>query len=127
MAGRSLSRLRAVDPGVPDLPLGPKEFPLVRDQLGPGYGAATPAAREALGLAREVGLELETTYTAKCLAEVLARGRSRALGAGPVLFWNTYNAVDLTTGVDLEAARARLPAALQRKLAAESEVSAWPA
>jgi len=60
--------------------------------VGRCYGDPTPEARFALGLARDLeGLKLETTYTAKALAALLARGS----GVGPVLLWNTHNAHDL--------------------------------
>jgi D-cysteine desulfhydrase len=54
------------------------------DQLGPGYGAATPAAVAAVARAAGAGLTLETTYSGKALAALLAR---REAGA---LFWLTY-------------------------------------
>ncbi|MEN8159507.1 MAG: pyridoxal-phosphate dependent enzyme [Myxococcota bacterium] len=89
--------LRRADPGVPAVRLGAGDFELATGQLGPGYGAATDAAREAQRLAAEVGLGLETTYTAKALAEVLARARAGALPHAPVLFWNTFSSVDVVT------------------------------
>jgi D-cysteine desulfhydrase len=57
----------------------------VRDQLGPGYGAPTPAAVEAVARAAGAGLTLETTYSGKALAALLARP-----SPGPRLFWLTY-------------------------------------
>jgi D-cysteine desulfhydrase len=61
------------------------DLDLISDQLGPGYGAATPAAEEAVTRAAGAGLVLETTYTGKALAALLAHG-----GEGPRLFWLTY-------------------------------------
>jgi hypothetical protein len=64
---------------------------------------------------REAGA-LETTYTAKCMAEVLARladGRART----PVLFWNTYNSVDFWKTAPALAPELRLPREIQRWLA----------
>lgn len=95
MARATLARLRSADPSVPSLRLDAADFELALGQLGPGYGAATDAAREALAVAGDAGLRLETTYTAKCFAEVLARARRGALGGGPALFWNTFNGVDV--------------------------------
>jgi hypothetical protein len=48
-----------------------------------------------LAAAAECGLRLETTYTGKCLAAILERARLGELPRGPLLFWNTYNAVDV--------------------------------
>ena len=117
-ANATLARLRSVDPELPRLSLGPAEFPILTDQLGPGYGATTAAAEEALEAARKAGVELETTYTAKCLAEILARARSRALGGGPVLFWNTFNGVDVKARAPQPLRADALPAAIRRRLAA---------
>jgi 1-aminocyclopropane-1-carboxylate deaminase/D-cysteine desulfhydrase-like pyridoxal-dependent ACC family enzyme len=103
-ARATLRRLRRADPSVPRVAVTPADFALVLRQLGPGYGSPTDAAREAADRAREAGLVLETTYTAKCLAELLARAREGRLAKGPVLFWNTFNAVDV-------AARAPRPPA----------------
>jgi D-cysteine desulfhydrase len=96
MAAAAHRRLRRADAGVPALRFEPRDFALVADQLGPGYGAPTAAAREARALAEAAGLGTETTYSAKCLAELLARGRRGALPHGPVLFWLTYNGVDVS-------------------------------
>jgi D-cysteine desulfhydrase len=60
-------------------------------EAGSGYGHETQAAREALRRAREAGLELETTYTAKALAGLLARRPS-----GNVLFMGTYDGRPVT-------------------------------
>lgn len=59
---------------------------------GPGYGAWTPAAAEAVRLARErEGLALEVTYTGKTLAACLEAVRSGEAGH-EALFVNTANA-----------------------------------
>jgi D-cysteine desulfhydrase len=92
---------------------------VARAQLGPGYGATTPAAEAAVLACRAAGLALETTYTAKCMAEVLARladGRART----PVLFWNTYNSADFWKTAPELVAEDRLPRAIQRWLAEAS-------
>ena len=66
----------------------PNELRVVRGFMGAGYGHATPAAGEALRLARESeDLALEPVYTAKTLAAI----RAGATGDGPLLFWNTNN------------------------------------
>jgi D-cysteine desulfhydrase len=116
-ARRSLALLRRADPSVPKVPLAPAEFALARGQLGPGYGAATPAAEEAARAAGRSGLSLETTYTAKCLAEIRERARSGGLPPGPILFWNTKNAVDVAARAPRRADPAELPASIRRLLA----------
>jgi D-cysteine desulfhydrase len=95
MAAAAHRRLRRTDAGVPALRFEARDFELAGDQLGAGYGAPTEAAREARALAEAAGIGTETTYSAKCLAELLARGRRGALPRGPVLFWLTFNGVDV--------------------------------
>jgi D-cysteine desulfhydrase len=102
LAGASIRLLRRHAPEVPRLLFTPADFDCERDQLGPGYGSPTPAANEARDAAAGLGVTLETTYSAKALAGLRADAR-RGMLAGPTLFWNTYNAVDV------EAALAPLP------------------
>lgn len=106
-----LAWLRRAEPRVPEIIVRRGDFDLIRDQLGDGYGISTPAAREALAAAAKSGLELETTYTAKCLAAILGRARRGELPSGPVLFWNTCNGVDVAE----RAPRPLDPSALPRR------------
>jgi D-cysteine desulfhydrase len=55
-------------------------------ELGGGYAVPTAAAEAAVARAADAGLTLETTYSGKTLAGLLARG-----GAGPALFFLTYS------------------------------------
>lgn len=118
MARRTLRRLRRADPDVPEVPLSRAAFALVTDQVGPGYGAATPAGRDAVALAAGLGLSLETTYTGKSLAALCARLDGPAPRERPILFWNTYNGVDLRPHAPRPPSPELLPRALQRRLAA---------
>lgn len=64
-------------------------------EFGQGYGYPTPNAERTLAHAREAGLSLETTYTAKALSALFSR---KADFAGKtVLFWNTFSSADLTS------------------------------
>jgi D-cysteine desulfhydrase len=117
-ARRSLALLRRSDPTVPDVALRDEDFTLDADQLGPGYGASTPAADAAVAWASEQGLALETTYTGKCLAEILDRSQRGDLPAGPVLFWNTHNGIDVAARAPrLPEPEALLPRGIRRRLA----------
>ena len=97
-AASVLAWLRRAEPRIPETAVTSGDFDLIRDQLGEGYGASTPAARHALATAAESGLQLDPTYSAKCLAAVLERSRRGELPSNPVLFWNTYNGVDVAAG-----------------------------
>ncbi len=99
----------------PNPQIGPEDFQLIHDQLGRGYGYTTAAAQEALALAAERGIHLEITYGAKCLAALRARLDRPGAPNGPILFWNTYNAIDLDLPRDGRDATA-LPPPLQKIL-----------
>jgi len=83
--------LQESDPGFPLLI--PENVGLhVREGFfGDGYAQPTAEAREAVALATFHGLRLETTYTGKALAAVVADARNNQLADKTVLFWNTYN------------------------------------
>lgn len=63
------------------------DLELRRGQVGPGYGARSPAAERARALAGEHGLALDPTYTAKAMASLIDAERNQEQ---PVLFWQTY-------------------------------------
>ena len=119
LAGRAravLRWLRRAEPRIPEVGVSPADFDLVRDQLGAGYGAPTPAARDAVDAAAAGGLELETTYTGKCLAAIRERAARGELPEAPVLFWNTYNGVDVAALAPRPLDPAALPAGFRQFL-----------
>jgi len=71
------------------------DFFVIRSHLGSGYGAPTEEAEAARRLLFDSeGIELETTYSAKCLAALLAAAGSPEYRGKRILFWNTYSSVD---------------------------------
>lgn len=91
LANRACQLLRRNEPEIPDPVVSPADFTIIREYVGPAYGAPTAEARRARDLLlRADHIELDTTYTAKCMAAVL----DRRVGGGPILFWNTYSGVD---------------------------------
>jgi D-cysteine desulfhydrase len=91
LANRTSQLLRSHAPAIGEASFSPEDFTIIREYVGPAYGAPTEEARRARDLIRHAeGIELETTYTAKCLAAVLDRGTT----GGPILFWNTYSSID---------------------------------
>jgi D-cysteine desulfhydrase len=90
---------------------------ILEGELGERYGAVTPAGAAAVERALELEeLRLETTYTGKALAGLirLAAGRNR-----PLLFWNTYNAMDLDW-LQSQPRAVPLPSAIARWLDPEA-------
>jgi len=90
------------------VPRGRPRFEVEHRQFGGRYGRSTTAAERAVELARDDELTLETTYTGKALAALLAHV---PMGRGPTLFWNTFNSRD-TARLGAEAERP-LPAAIR--------------
>jgi 1-aminocyclopropane-1-carboxylate deaminase/D-cysteine desulfhydrase-like pyridoxal-dependent ACC family enzyme len=88
-------------------------------QVGPGYGFSTAAGARASELARDIGLELDATYTAKAFASVLellsdhARFAHAKLGRPRrVLYWHTLAATDLAPLLVAAPRADALPAAI---------------
>ena len=95
LARRCLRTLRRHDPEVPAIDVTADAVRVDETHVGAGYGSPTQAGIRALECMRGAeGIVLEATYTAKCLAALMADGRGGALADGPVLFWNTYSSVD---------------------------------
>jgi D-cysteine desulfhydrase len=81
-------------PRLPDAPLGAPQ--ILHDFFGRGYGFPTREGEAACRAAKEAeGLILDPTYTAKAFAAVLDYCRKAAKNSEPVLYWHTYNSVDL--------------------------------
>jgi D-cysteine desulfhydrase len=92
--------LRSRSPSIPEITL---PDPVILDEyFGEGYGCPTRSCMDALEFMGErEHIQLEPTYTGKAFAAVL--DHCRAGGRGPILYWHTYNSVDLynqAEGVD---------------------------
>jgi D-cysteine desulfhydrase len=78
-----------------DAPVGARDFTIVREQLGRGYGHATDQGENALRSFSDLeGIELETTYTGKCAAAFLSLAAQPPYRGRNLLFWNTYSSID---------------------------------
>jgi D-cysteine desulfhydrase len=95
LCNKSIDLLRSASSDIPDLKFKPGDIHIDHDFSGPCYGSVTDEGLEAVRIARETaGIKLETTYTGKafaCMIDYVRKGKV----SGPVLFWNTYNSVDL--------------------------------
>lgn len=72
--------------------------PLVLENYyGGEYGLPTTEGTAAMSLFREKdGIKLEPTYTAKTCAGILDFIKDPSLAKDPILYWHTYNSVDLS-------------------------------
>ena len=61
--------------------------------MGRGYGHATEAGAAATEVARQAGLTLDPTYTAKAFAAALARAQTAK--PGEILYWHTLSTAPL--------------------------------
>lgn len=87
--------LKDVSSEVPDVNLA--RLPRVLDgYFGKGYGYPTDEGIAAMRFMRENhGIDLDPTYTSKAFAAVLDLAKANA--GGPILYWHTYNSVDLSS------------------------------
>ncbi len=120
-ARATLRLLRRHAPEVPELPIRSADFALILDQVGPGYGSPTPGAEAAVAAAAEHGIRLETAYTGKCLAGLMA-GRSE-LPEGPILFWNTFSSVDVAASAPKDLTPEALPRRLRQLIEPAPDLS----
>ena len=74
--------------GLPEVARVLDGITLRHDQIGAGYGRATEAGARATEVFAAAGLLLDSTYTAKAAASLLAD----EIGAEPSLFWHTLSA-----------------------------------
>jgi D-cysteine desulfhydrase len=88
---RTTTLLRRAGATPPDPAASLRLVELRHDQIGPGYGHATPQAEAALERLAALGLRLDVTYTAKAAAGLLAA--AGAAGAPPLL-WQTLSAIE---------------------------------
>ena len=73
---------------------------LIEDYFGEGYGFPTPAGEHALLKFKEkADIDLEPVYTAKTCAALLDRLNEKPFSENSILYWHTFNSVDLAKEV----------------------------
>jgi D-cysteine desulfhydrase len=69
---------------------------IIGDYFGDGYGHPTPGGLQAIKIMHErTGIKLEPTYTGKTFAAVMDFAHKEENSASTILYWHTYNSVDL--------------------------------
>lgn len=87
---------------------------LLEDYLGDGYAFLTDLGLKTVRLMKELeAIPLDTTYTGKALGGGLDWLRKQGLQDSVILFWNTYNSVDLSHLIK-DADYRELPKALHK-------------
>jgi D-cysteine desulfhydrase len=90
---------------------------ILHGYLGDGYGVPTKAATTVTRQLKESdSITLDAAYTAKTFAAVMDYCQREGKMAGPVLYWHTYNSVDLANLANSVDSR-QLPPSLKKLLA----------
>ncbi len=109
LASQTVSLLRSLDAGYPALSFSELKFELRHDWFEPGYGVVTPETTDAVEIVAGSGIRLETTYTGKAFAALLADTAAGRLDNARVLFWDTYSSAPMPAPGPVDT----LPEALQ--------------
>lgn len=97
MVGHINDFMRKYDKSVPKLIVRPDDLYLLGDYLGEEYACFTEEGCSVVDEMRDLeGIPLEQTYTGKALAGGLDWLKKKGEQEKTVLFWNTYNSVDLS-------------------------------
>jgi len=99
-ANKAIKYLHKQDNNIPNIKINEEDFVFITGYLGSGYGIKTSKAQNAVDKVVELeghkkDFKLETTYTGKTMAamfDYLKQGENKDK---IILFWNTYNSIDL--------------------------------
>jgi D-cysteine desulfhydrase len=112
---KTAAMLRRLDSSVPaDLP-ALANLRMRHGFFGPGYAQSTAATDEAIEFARsQLDITLESTYTGKTMAALLADLQKPGADEINFLYWHTYNSVPLDVRMDRPLDEEALPAEFLR-------------
>jgi len=91
LAAETSQLLNSLDGTFPRLSIDELAFELRDDWYEPGYGMVTPETLGSVETTAAAGLKLETTYTGKAMAALLADAAAGRLSGERVTFVDTYN------------------------------------
>jgi len=111
LANKALNLMRRYDKTVPAIEFSQKDIQVLHDFCGEGYGFPTAEGRDALELLKKTeDVKLDLTYTGKTFAALLDFVKAhKELNDAPIVFWHTYNSVDLTTIIKQDHDYRKLP------------------
>ncbi len=99
MAEKTYRFLKKMSDHIPDISIYTPE--VIGEYLGDGYGHPTEKGSNAFhGMKEKENIILDPCYTSKAFAAVLDHCRKKPDNSRPVLFWHTYNSVDLSAQAD---------------------------
>lgn len=94
---KTVSMMRRLDESVPADLASRTNIRLRNCFFGGGYAHSTPETEAAIAFAKEqLNIRLESTYTGKALAALLADLQESGTESLNILFWNTYYAMPVT-------------------------------
>ena len=111
LANKVVDLMRKYDRNVPVIRFNGEDMYVLHDFCGEDYGAPTAQGKEAMEILDEAeDIKLDLTYTAKTFAALLHFVRTQKdREHAPLLFWNTFNSVDLTPIIKEEHDYKKLP------------------
>lgn len=118
LAAETVGLLRSLDAAFPELSYADLAVELREEWFEPGYGVVTPETTAAVEAAAEAGIKLETTYTGKAMAALLADAAAHRFDGERVVFWDTYSSAPMPAAGDVE----ELPEVLQDYVAVCDEM-----
>ncbi|MBM4445985.1 MAG: pyridoxal-phosphate dependent enzyme [Chloroflexi bacterium] len=116
LANNVIHLMGRYDKSVPAIKFSEEDVQVLHDCCGGGYGVPTAEGREAIEiLERAENMELDLTYTGKTFAALLNFVKTnKELNNAPILYWHTYNSVDLTTIIKQDHDYRKLPKAFHQ-------------
>jgi len=91
------SLLHSQGSSFPECEFRPEDEEVRGEFFGKGYAQFTEEGMEAVALMeKNEGIKLDGTYTGKALAALIHDAKKQDLRDKVILFWNTYNSIDLS-------------------------------
>jgi D-cysteine desulfhydrase len=101
LSEKTVSMMKRLDDSVPADLASRTNIRLRNSFFGEGYAHATPEAEDAIAFAKkQLDTRLESTYTGKAMAALLADMSEPESEELNILFWNTYYAIPVTVPTD---------------------------
>lgn len=112
---KTLIMMRRLDDSIPADLISRTKIKMRHDFFGPGYARSTPATDAAINFARRhLNMTLESTYTGKTLAAMLADLQDPRTAQKTFLYWHTYNSAPLDVPTNSPLDEKSIPAEFRR-------------